>query len=179
MRELVANFAGKERTFHLRLGEYADIQTVTGVGIGVVYKRLASLEFYIKDVEQVLISGLVGGGMPVSDANRIVREQLDYRPLMEMSALASDVMIAAMNGIEPDDLNDDPNSDGKIDIHKTFHSFLQLGLAPQQVREMEYADYVGLLRVAGGKDVQPPTEAEFEEMVRNWEANNAGEPDGR
>lgn len=118
------------------------------------------------------MQGLIGAGERPVEARRLVASQ-DHCPLMRLAGLASDIMIAAMTGIQPDDLSRDDKPDAQFDVGAIFHSLAQVGIPPEQVRAMRYADFVNLMRAATGKSVQPPSEEEFDEMIRNWEARQA------
>ena len=174
MDVLVADFAGAEREFRLRTGEYIDLQEACGASVGVIFQRLAASTFYAQDIKNVLTYGLVGGGMKVSKAKRLVDEQMNARPLMVLAGLASDVFIQAMTGITPDETSAPVDVEQLIDKGALFHSLIQVGIEPQKVREMAYADFVAMMRAAGGKNVQPPSEDEFAEMLREWESRQEG-----
>lgn len=169
MDVLILDFAGAERGFRLRLGEFIDLEEACGTGMGVLYQRFATTSYFASDVMNVLLRGLVGGGMKAADAKPLVEKQMNSKPLMELAAVATDVILQAMSGIQPDDATPVGDLDQTIDKGALFHSFAQVGLSPDQVREMRYADFVALIRAAGGKDVQPPSEDEFADMLRDWE----------
>jgi len=49
----------------------------------------------------------------------------------------------------------------------------QAGIGPDVVRSMRYADFVNLVRSLGSDKVQPPTEEEYNEMIRRYEQRYA------
>jgi len=57
-----------------------------------------------------------------------------------------------------------------MDAGGIFAAFGQIGIPPAQVREMRYADFVAMARAMGGDRVKPPSEDEFHDMVRRYEA---------
>lgn len=94
--ERVADFAGEERIFRLRLGEIRRIEDKCQAGVGEVLRRLcravmlldqlggieavsAGLEIRADDVRETLLQGLTGGGMPAPEAARLVRREIDDR----------------------------------------------------------------------------------------------------
>lgn len=170
MDTLIAHFAGAKRGFRLRFGEVVDLEQACGkIGIGAIYQRLATTSYFMSDVFHILRLGLIGGGMPSIEAEELVRAQIEARPLVQLGALAQDVIIALMSGIEADGNGGSNDQAETHDIGKVFHAFVQMGISPDQVRAMQYADYVAILRAAAGKDVQPPTEDEFDAMISDWE----------
>lgn len=99
--ESVADFAGEERAFRVRLGEIRRIEAKCGTGVGEVGRRLshallivrqigsgsmvealsAGLDIHADDVREVIYQGLLGGGMPSGDATTLVRREIDDRGL--------------------------------------------------------------------------------------------------
>lgn len=170
MDTYVAELAGAERSLRLRLGEFLNIEDQLKIGMGAVYQRFGLTTYFASDVRVVLEQALIGGGMSAAEAKKLILRELDLRPLGALAAIATDVIIQAMTGIQSDELSEPSDPDVPIDKGQIFHSFIQLGVTPQMVREMAYADFVAIMRKAGGKDVQPPSEGEFEEMRKAWEA---------
>ncbi len=174
MDVLTTYFAGAERAFRLRLGEFLNLEEACGTGMGVLYQRFGMVTYSATDIREVLIQGLIGGGMTFVEAEKLVKRQIDVVPLLELGSLAGDIIMAAMAGIPPDETSAPRDPAEPFDAGKIFHSFLQVGLLPDQVREMRYSDFVALMRASGGKDVQPPSEAEFDAMIRAWEDRQEG-----
>lgn len=172
---MVLEFAGQARVFDLRLGELIDVEEACGkVGIGTLFKRFATSDFYASDVRAILTYGLKGGGMSLAEASMLVDAQMRVKPMMELSSLATDVMVKTMTGVEPDELSAPREDNETFDKGALFHGFVQAGISPQQVREMSYSDFVAIMRKAGGKDVQPPSENEFNDMIQRWKDRQAG-----
>lgn len=174
MPEIVLRFAGRDRSFHLRLGEMADVEQACGsVGIGAIFQRLATSEFFAMDIRHVLTFGLVGGGMTRTDAEKLVRDQMDAKPLFQLAATAQDVLVAAMTGVAPTAQTEGGDPREPLDLGKLFHALLQVGLSPAQVREMQYRDLIALTSAAGGSDLQPPSEEEVADMIRRFDEREA------
>jgi hypothetical protein len=99
--ESVADFAGEERAFRVRLGEIRRIEAKCEAGVGEVGRRLSrallivrqvgqlsmvealagGLDIRADDVREVIYQGLVGGGMSPGDATALVRREIDERGL--------------------------------------------------------------------------------------------------
>jgi len=169
MGAVILDFAGAPRTFHLRLGELVDLEQACGqVGCGVIFQRFATTSFKAMDVLHVLRLGLIGGGMPAQEAEALVRDQMDARPLMVNSALAEEIVLAMMVGVPPVAPGAGKAADQPYDFGQILHSFVQLGLSPDAVRAMRYADFCAMVQAAGGETVAPPSEEEFAEMIRDF-----------
>lgn len=173
MDQFTTEFAGLERTFRFRTGEFFDVEEASGAPIGTLYKRLATSDFYAGDVQHVLRIGLVGGGMAASEADRLVRSQMDVKPLFALAGIAQDVILAAMTGIPEAPAKDGDGEDRPFDKGSFFASLIKLGVTPDQLRAMRYADFIALVRAANSDKTEPPSENEFLEMVRDWEDGQA------
>jgi hypothetical protein len=171
MAAVTLDFAGEPRVFHLRLGEILDVEEACGkVGIGAIYLRLARHEWKVRDVREVLCHGLRGGGMTLADARVLVDERISTGGLSALHALAIDVLLAIMSGIEPDRTQPAGDPETPMDFGEVFAAFAQMGIGPEQVREMRYGDFCAMARAMGKGRVQPPTEDEFRDMVARYEA---------
>lgn len=116
--EVLADFAGEERAFRIRLGEIRRIETRCGTGIGEVCRRLAravyvqnaakggdilsalatGVEIHADDVRTPIYEGLMGGGSTAADAAKIVRAEIDdrgMRGLLDNAAVALLVLLGS------------------------------------------------------------------------------------
>lgn len=170
MRDLITDFAGAQRCFRLRVGEIADIEQACGkIGIGAIYLRVSAHQYFQQDVSNVIKYALIGGGMPSVEAKHLVDGRMDITPLTQMQALAVDILVATFAGIERDDTKPAGDPQVPLDMGKLFQSFVQVGVSPNDVRATDYGDFCNMVRVASGGDVQPPSEEEFADMIRDWE----------
>lgn len=166
MGAVTRDFAGAERKFHLRLGSILDLEEACGrVGFGGIFKRLSTHEYFVSDIRHVLRLGLIGGGMDASEAKRLIDARIDIGGLAEMHGLAIDVVLSVTDDIPPDATQPAGDPERPIDIGKIFAAFAQMGVPPQDVREMAYSDYVVMARAMAGDSVQPPGEDEFAAML--------------
>lgn len=163
---LYREWGGVEQKFCLDLGLVMDLEQACGnSGIGAIYLRLASHQHFARDVYQVLRMGLIGGGMPRDEVDRLLKLRFSEVPLADSLAIAVDIVAALNEGV--DEKRASGGGDGAVpmDLGKIFAGFVQVGIGPDQVRQMRYADFVNLTRAIGG-DVAPPSEEEFDDMIR-------------
>ena len=168
MNEVIEEWAGRERTFRLQVGQVLDIEEACGgVGIGEIFLRMGQGRYTLHDVMFTLRFGLIGGGMESAEAKRLIAQRFDTVPLITSWEVAHELLITLMSGVPPktDDAAtgdpSEPHNAGEI-----FAAFVQLGIAPQDVRGMRYADFVRLCRaLPGGDKAKVPSEAEFDAMV--------------
>lgn len=180
MRDVVADFAGEERVFDLRLGEILDIEAECGLGIGAIYIRLAKQEWRMKEVRSILAHGLRGGGSTLHEAKKLIDERIDAGRWLDLYELALDVLIKHMAGIEAGESEPEGDPERRIDAGEVLAAFARMGIDPARVREIAYDDFVHLARAMGGDDVKPPSREEFRDMVRRYEERHgkvAGAPE--
>lgn len=171
MASVVLEFAGEVREASLAFGDLLDIEEACGkVGIGAIYLRLSRHEYHVRHVREVLAFALRGADLSLHEARRLVDERLEVDGLVRLHAMAIDVLVALMSGIEPDEGGGEGDPAQPMDAGGIFAAFGQIGISPSQVREMRYADFVAMARAMGGDQVKPPTEDEFHDMVRRYEA---------
>ena len=72
-----------------------------------------------------------------------------------------------MAGIDPDDSAPSGDPSETFDAGKALAAFAQIGISPQQVRDMRYDDFVNMSRAFGGKKSNAPTEDEYLDMIAN------------
>lgn len=168
MDALVREWGGVERQFALDFGLVCNIEEACGEkGIGGIYVSLATHQYHVREVYQTIRYGLIGGGMARPEVERLMKTRFDEIPLADSVALAVDLLAALNNGVKEDRTRPASGDvDEPIDLGKIFANFAQVGITPQQVRAMDYADFCNLMRSVGGDKVQPPTEDEYDDMIR-------------
>lgn len=92
-------FAGRERTFRLRIGEAGELERLCNAGIGAIMLRLASHQFYSADIRETVRLGLQGGGASEPEATALVMNNVDAKPLADHIQLAADILGAYVSGI--------------------------------------------------------------------------------
>lgn len=103
---LRAHFGDAEHVFALTAPMIAELEAVTGAGIGAIARRLENREFKLLDVQSVIRLALIGGGLDPETAARLVQNYIPARPLVEAHLLAVAVMQALWFGVE--DADDNP-----------------------------------------------------------------------
>ena len=172
MIEIIRFFAGKNRLFRIDPGAIFDIEEACDkVGIAAIYTRLATNHYTAKEVSAVVKLAMICGGENPVEADQLVRDRMAGEMLF-LHTLAVDLILKVWDNVQDDELSAPSDPEQPHDVAAIMHSFMQAGISPEQVRRMPYADLVGILRVAAGKDVQPPSETEFLEMVEQFEAKN-------
>jgi tail tube GTA-gp10-like protein len=63
-------------------------------------KRFLQSEYSIRDIENVIALGLVGGGMDVEDALALVKDHVTGKPLAANALIASEVVSALFVGAD-------------------------------------------------------------------------------
>lgn len=98
---LVADFAGQDRIFRLRIGEMGELETLCGAGIGAIFQRLATLQCKYADVRETIRLGLIGGGMSPSEAAFLVKRYVDAEdvPVNVNVPLAIDILRVKFEGV--------------------------------------------------------------------------------
>lgn len=171
MVDVIREWAGKERLFRLNFGGVMDLEEATGEGIGNTFIRVAGGRFTVRDVYHTIRLGLIGGGVSILDAKRMMDAHFDTRPYMENAVIAGEILAALMVGVEPSDTD----ADGVPPAHK-FSEVSQIctvfNLSPGDLREMRYSDFVNMVRgYNAGSNKQAPhlSEAEFMEILNKYE----------
>lgn len=103
----VAYFGDGEKTFALTMPMIAELERKAGVGIGALYQRLMSAQFFIADLIEVIRLGLIGAGTSPADAQRLVDTYATDRPVMEIVPLALDIVEARWSGEAVTEAQDD------------------------------------------------------------------------
>lgn len=165
------DFAGELRVFMFLTGDFIDVEESTGAAIGTLYKRIATHDYYVSDVVNILVRGLVGGGMSPDKARALVRRQIDHKPLETIYAIASDVFLEALTGLPQNEgENVDAQDDSVMAVGSLFRSMAQLGIPPQDVRDMRLDDLMKTLMAGKPDKTAPPSEAEFDELIARYNA---------
>lgn len=173
MAEVYVEWAGKERLFRLSFGNVLALEEACSeAAIGAIFQRLSSGTFRAAEVYHTLRLALIGGGLPTLDAKQLMEKHFDHTPLLENAALAGDILIALMTGVESDEAHNEgdpePIKFSEISqVCRTFH------VSPDELRAMSYADVVNMIRgfnaANSDKTVEPITEEEFRDILARYE----------
>jgi hypothetical protein len=174
--EIVREWAGRERLFRLTFGSVLDLEQAIGEGVGHVFMRLSGGRFHAADIYHVLRLGLIGGGMGILDAKRLLDNHFDNRPggYMENASVAGEIIAALMVGIEdvaPTERSDVPSPHKFSQVSQICAVF---NMSPADLRAMRYADFVNMVKgynaASEGKRQAPHlTEDEFQAILDKYE----------
>jgi hypothetical protein len=95
-----AFFGTGKRAFTLSDPMVAELETLTGTGIGALYVRMSRNDFHLSHLIETIRLGLIGGGTNPEEAARLVDTYARQRPLAEILPLALDVLDARWSGSE-------------------------------------------------------------------------------
>lgn len=103
--KVVAEFAGDEHDFCLRWGEIVELQEARDAGPAWLLTRMIGGQWLVQDVSEIIRLGLVGGGMDAKAARKLVRTNVEQRPLDlggedGLFMLAVKILSAAIHGAE-------------------------------------------------------------------------------
>lgn len=100
MIDHTAFFGDASHTFRLADPMIAELERLTGTGIGGLFLRMTRSDFRLNDLAEVIRLGLIGGGTSPEDAARLIETYARHRPIAEVLPLALDVLDARWNGTE-------------------------------------------------------------------------------
>lgn len=182
MDALALRWAGDVHDFCLTFGSIIDLQRVCLPAADQVTRRIALEEVYqglgrqqwsARYAYHIIRLGLEGAGLTPREVRRTLVDGFDAAPLVESVYVAIAILNASMAGIPPD-TTAAPKPAGPpvpYDFGALAAAVLQLGVTPTALRAMSYADVVLTMRAMAtrdtrGGDLAPPTEEEFEDMLR-------------
>lgn len=102
-----AYFGDASYTFNLPNELVAQLERKSGAGIGAIYQRVISSQFYAIDILEIIRLGLIGGGTAPIVAEQLIDAYARPRPIVESYLLAFDILDARWNG-KPDAAADEP-----------------------------------------------------------------------
>jgi hypothetical protein len=85
---ITAELGGEEHQFALYLGQWEELQEITGCGPFILFQKLAAWDIRAKWLREIIRLGLIGGGMAPAQAKRLVERHVDSVPFAESLPLA-------------------------------------------------------------------------------------------
>lgn len=173
--QLVREWGGDERRFELRFGHVLDLEDACGkVGVGAIFLRASTGQWSAREVFETIRLALIGGGMDSMEARALVKRKFDEAPYMVHAAIASEILLTLMSGVEPagDDAGDG-NPAEPMRLGSFAEICAELGMSPEELRATRYADFLNIVRgLAAGRKrtVDPPSEEVFLKMIENSKA---------
>jgi len=105
-------WAGEDRRFRIGIGEFRSLQESVNarrvlisaplVGPAALLQMLRTNDAWPDDVRDVLKAGLVGGGVTLTEATKLLIRQFDGKPVLEHTKTAFLILLAGLVGV-PDD----------------------------------------------------------------------------
>lgn len=100
---------GGEHAFLLRIGELRAIDDRVQDGAMAAMTRLRLIKYRFDDVYEVVRQGLIGGGMDLREAGRLVERIEAQHGIGTMAPLATEILFRAFHRREDDDEAGEPN----------------------------------------------------------------------
>lgn len=100
------DWADGTHTFRLAWGQLAELQEHCDAGPYVVLNRLATSQWRVEDISNVVRLGLIGGGMTPADALKKVRAYVEARPPLENVLVAQAILAAGLQGAPEEKLGE-------------------------------------------------------------------------
>lgn len=171
MAEIIKEWAGTDRLFRLTFGGVMDLEEACGAAIGQIFIRVAGGQFRVADVYHTIRLALVGGGMPLIDAKRLMHAHFDTRPYMDNAAVAGEILASLMVGIEPSESQGHGEAE-PIRFSEVSQICREFNMSPQELRDLRYPDFVNMVRgfnAASARTAEHITEEEFIEILNKYE----------
>ena len=172
MADVISEWAGKERLFRLNFGGVLELEEACGEEpIGAIFLRVSSGKFKAEDIWHTIRIALIGGGENKVEAKRLMEKFFDHMPYHDHAALAGDILIALMAGVEDDGEAGGSSEPEPVRFSEVSQICREFNMSPLDLREMTYADFINMVRGfnAGSKKAEPPTEEEFDAILAKHE----------
>lgn len=117
---ITLTWADGDYVFRLGWSELAKLQEACDAGPYVILNRLVDGAWRVADISSTIRLGLVGGGMPPTDALKKVREYVEDRPPIESLMIAQAVLSAAIVGAPDEDDSKKKQADPKEESDLTI-----------------------------------------------------------
>lgn len=173
MAEVIRDWAGKERLFRLDLGGVMQVEEACGgEGIGAIFLRLSSGKFRAHEVHSILRLALIGGGENKVSAKLLLDKHFDLIPYAENAAMAGEIMMALMMGIE-EGAAGEVGEPAPIKFSEIAQICRVFNMSPHDLKALTYAEFVNLVAgfnaASSPQKAEPPSEEEFEAILAKYE----------
>ncbi|WP_126978545.1 gene transfer agent family protein [Frigidibacter oleivorans] len=91
-------FGDRDRDFRLTPELVAELERITGTGIGGFTRRVMATEFRLADLHATIRLALIGGGTDPQEAQALIAAYVAPRPVLDAFALAVAVLDHLMTG---------------------------------------------------------------------------------
>ncbi len=100
-------FGDKAHAFCLTDAMLAELETLTGLGVGAMYFQLVNMAYPAETLREIIRLGLIGAGTAPEAAKRLCDTYASNRPLAETFPLAFEIMEARWTGTGKDQTPED------------------------------------------------------------------------
>ena len=114
----VGFFGDREHRFCLTDPMLAELERITGLGVGALYFQFVNLAYPASVLTDVIRLGLIGAGMDPEEAKRLCETYAVNRPLSEVFPLAFEVMDARWSGVGSDETPEDVARSAEADFER-------------------------------------------------------------
>ena len=101
MNDLITHsafFGDREHAFTLTDPMLAELERISGLGVGALYFQLVNLAYPAEVLREIIRLGLIGAGTSPEEAKRLCDTYAANRPLAETFPLAFEIMESRWNG---------------------------------------------------------------------------------
>lgn len=96
--EIALQFAGEERVFRLPVGRWRAVQEKCDAGPAELLRRYVEQTWRLDDLREVVLQGLIGGGLEQAAASRLMASYFDGLPLQQFVPIAQAIVMASLVG---------------------------------------------------------------------------------
>lgn len=104
--EVTLLWGGEERLFRLPIGRIRAVQEKCDAGLPELLRRYITQAWMIDDVREVILQGLIGGGLDNQSATKAVMAYFDDTPVQPHVITAQAIVAAAIVGVDDEDLGE-------------------------------------------------------------------------
>lgn len=107
--EVTFPWPDEDRCFSLKIREIRLLEAKCDAGINVIWDRVASGRWKLDDIRETIRLALIGGGASdpkfgEAQANQMIKDHFDGRPLHQFTLLAHLILSAVLVGVEDEPL---------------------------------------------------------------------------
>ena len=99
--EIEMAFGDGDHLFRLKLKQIAELQEKCKAGIGTIYRRVLTGEYFIEDCVETVRLGLIGGGMDSTKARVLMERYFDDIPVESKWMHAQAILASCIVGYSP------------------------------------------------------------------------------
>lgn len=102
---MLLTWAGGEHLFKLGLGQLRKVQEACDCGPAHLLNRLREQTWRVDDVVEPHRWGLVGGGMDIASANKLIKQYIEDTPLLQHVLTAQAILMASLIGTADEEIS--------------------------------------------------------------------------